>query len=324
MAGSEGLVRPLQSGRIQSSSKYRAIALLVLALGAAAVTLMFRDGNGTNPVSDTMDKNSEQFKRMFRGSVDFEDYPTWTKTVDQINAVGKVNHGVWTYYKGPPFLQRVTMYSGNDVDITRAGNLIRKVLGLPKNFGKWEGSSYIQNFDTQQMRFLQSNRHSVLVIPPLSEGNRPILSDEAKGRLRHYISVGHNTLIVCGGPANVDFINSNLLPQDGGTLLEPAWTRGPYEKQESAIGTPFQTLPVSLPNDMNHAHGVRLSSLPMDAVSYFETAGPGRGVGGRSTLPFVEECNLVSDHRAPVRSRLSVAAPGVRLQLLPGTVSSPE
>ncbi|EKX36939.1 hypothetical protein GUITHDRAFT_165628 [Guillardia theta CCMP2712] len=257
-----------------SSSKHRAMACLMLGLGAAAVTLIFRDGNGTqDPVSDTMDKNSEQFKRMFRGSVDFEDYPTWTKTVDQINEVGKVNHGVWTYYKGPPFLQRVTMYSGNDVDITRAGNLIRKVLGLPKNFGKWEGSSYIENFGTQQMRFLQSNRHSVLVIPPLSEGNRPILSDEAKARLRHYISVGHNTLIICGGPANVDFINSNLLPQDGGTLLEQAWTRGPYEKQEAAIGTPFQTLPVTLPNDMNHAHGVRLSSLPMDAVSYFETAG---------------------------------------------------
>lgn len=30
-----------------------------------------------------------------------------------------MNHGVWTYYKGPPFLQRVTLYSGNDVDITQ-------------------------------------------------------------------------------------------------------------------------------------------------------------------------------------------------------------
>ena len=66
----------------------------------------------------------------------------------------------------------------------------------------------------------------VIVIPPLSEGNRPVLSDNAKGMLKHYISSGHNTLIVCGGPANINFINKNLLPADGGQLLEPAWTRG--------------------------------------------------------------------------------------------------
>ena len=35
-----------------------------------------------------------------------------------------MNHGVWTYYKGPPFLQRVTLYSGNDVDITQCETLI--------------------------------------------------------------------------------------------------------------------------------------------------------------------------------------------------------
>lgn len=35
----------------------------------------------------------------------------------------------------------------------------------------------------------------------------------------------------------------------------------------------YQTLPVTLPNVMNHAHGVRLQSLPMEAKSYFETEG---------------------------------------------------
>jgi hypothetical protein len=165
------------------------------------------------------------------------------------------------------------MYAGNDVDITRSGNIVRRVVGLPKNFGKWEGNTYLQTFDSQQMRFLESNKHSVIVIPPLSEGNRPVLSDTAKGMLVHYMASGHNTLLVCGGPANVDFINKNLLPADGGQLLEPAWTRGPYEKQTSAVGTPFQTLPVSMPNDMNHAHGVRKQSLPMEAVCYFGTDG---------------------------------------------------
>lgn len=47
MAGTEGLVRPLRSGRMPSSSKHRVMACLMLGLGAAAVTLMFRDGNGT-------------------------------------------------------------------------------------------------------------------------------------------------------------------------------------------------------------------------------------------------------------------------------------
>lgn len=41
------------------------------------------------------------------------------------------------------------------------------------------------------------------------------------------------------------------------TTLEPAWTRGPYEKQETTEGTPYQPLPVTLPNMMNHVHGAR-------------------------------------------------------------------
>lgn len=53
------------------------------------------------------------------------------------------------------------MYSGNDVDISYSGNLVRRILGLPKNFGKWEGNTFLNNFDSQQMRFLESNKHSV-------------------------------------------------------------------------------------------------------------------------------------------------------------------
>ena len=72
------------------------------------------------------------------------------------------------------------MYSGTDVDISRSGNLVRRVLGLPLSFGKWEGNSFIKNFDSQQMRFLASNEHSALIIPPLTEGNReyspPVIS----------------------------------------------------------------------------------------------------------------------------------------------------
>jgi len=46
----------------------------------------------------------------------------------------------------------------------------------------------------------------VIVIPPLSEANQPVLSDNAKAMLRHYLASGHNTLVVTGGPANIDFM----------------------------------------------------------------------------------------------------------------------
>jgi hypothetical protein len=117
----------------------------------------------------------------------------------------KVAHGLWTYYKGPPFLNRITMFAGNDVDLTRSGEIVRRIVGLPKNFGKWEGNTYLQDFDSQQMRFVESNKHSVIVIPPLAEDNQPILSDDAKEMLDHYVAVGHNTLIVCGGITFVYF-----------------------------------------------------------------------------------------------------------------------
>jgi len=113
--------------------------------------------------------------------------------------------------------------------------------------------------------------------------------------------------------------SQNFLTLDGSQLLEPAWTRGPYERQVCTKliyakliyaklnyqqrplntyiifthkkntfccvqvvteGTPFQTLPVTLPNVNNHAHGVRVSSLDRHAKSFFETGegGPGGAV----------------------------------------------
>lgn len=56
----------------------------------------------------------------------------------------------------------------------QAGNLVRMVMGLKKNFGKWEGNGFLKSFESQQMRFVQSNKNSVLVIPPLEEGNMPL------------------------------------------------------------------------------------------------------------------------------------------------------
>ena len=33
------------------------------------------------------------------------DYEEWQKSIDDINAEGKINHGVWTPFTGPPFMQ---------------------------------------------------------------------------------------------------------------------------------------------------------------------------------------------------------------------------
>ena len=40
----------------------------------------------------------------------------------------------------------------------QSGNLVRMIMGLKKNFGKWEGNGFLKNFETQQMRFVQSNK----------------------------------------------------------------------------------------------------------------------------------------------------------------------
>jgi hypothetical protein len=195
-----------------SSSRGRAIVLIPLAIVGivlVGVALMADSKSPDTPNSLTIDKY--HLKDLTKDTNDLYDYPKWSKTQDQINNEPSINHGLWAYYKGPPFLQRVTLYSGNDRDLTKGGELVRRILGLPLNFGKWEGNHYLDNFETQQMYFLQSNEHSTLVIPPLEQSFQPILSDRAKQMLHHYISVGHNTIIVTGGTGSVDFINKNLI-----------------------------------------------------------------------------------------------------------------
>ena len=80
----------------------------------------------------TQSMTKDDMAQMFDGETEIKDYPRWAKTTDQINEMGHKKHGLWTYFKGPPFLNRVTMFSGNDVDITRSGNIVRRVAGLKK------------------------------------------------------------------------------------------------------------------------------------------------------------------------------------------------
>ena len=48
--------------------------------------------------------------QMFRNSNKYGDYTEWEKTIDDINHEGKVNHGLWTPYKGPPFMERMVLF----------------------------------------------------------------------------------------------------------------------------------------------------------------------------------------------------------------------
>uniref|UniRef100_A0A6U2G2Q8 Uncharacterized protein n=1 Tax=Hemiselmis andersenii TaxID=464988 RepID=A0A6U2G2Q8_HEMAN len=209
-------------------------------------------------------------------------YPTWAKGAA---LTGKGQDGEWRHDRGPPYVMRVTLFSGDGVDTKGSGTLVRRILGLKTAFGKpcdlrscrhaWSNNNYLTSFDGPQFRFLYRNMCSVLVVPPLTNGAGPILSENGIFRLHHYLRSGHNSLIVLGGVANVLFLNQNYVDRDGGLSLEPNWVEGPYEAQDingvpAAKGTPFESLSVTLPSPGVSVVGVKLSTLPANAISYFE------------------------------------------------------
>jgi hypothetical protein len=240
-------VRPHARSNSSRGRAFVLVPLAVIGVVLVCVALMADNQSPEAPSSLTIDKVS--LRHLTKDTNNLLDYPKWSKTIEQINTLPYVNHGLWAYYKGPPFLQRVTLFSGDDVDLTKGGELVRRILGLPLNFGRWEGNHYLHDFESQQMYFLQSNEHSTLVIPPLKFGSSPILSDHAKEMLHHYISVGHNTVIVTGGTAAVDFINKNLFVE--GT-------------NQAHMPTPLFDLPEYLASNKNnpHPHPIWISNFP--------------------------------------------------------------
>ena len=82
-------------------------------------------GNESSESPSELTIDAGDLKTLTRDKTEIQDYPKWSKSIDDINHAEAINHGLWAYYKGPPFLQRVTMYSGNDVDLTK-GKLIRE------------------------------------------------------------------------------------------------------------------------------------------------------------------------------------------------------
>ena len=209
-------------------------------------------------------------------------YPSWAKG-ESVHGHGQ--DGEWRHDRGPPYVMRVTLFAGDGVDTKGSGTLVRRILGLKTSFGKpcdlrschhaWSNNNYLNTFDGPQFRFLYRNMCSVLVVPPLTNGAGPILSDEGQYRMHHFLNSGHNTMIVLGSVANILFLNQNYVDKEGGFSMEPEWVDGPYEAQANrgtpkAKGTPFEALSVTLPGPGTSVVGVKLSTLPANAISYYE------------------------------------------------------
>jgi len=205
-------------------------------------------------------------------------YPDWAKGA---SIPGHGQDGEWNHERGPPYVQRLTMFAGQGVDTLHNGNLVRRILGLNKAFQKpcdlrscdeaFSGNQYVRTFDGAQFRFLYRNLCSTIVMPPLTKGAGPILGYNGLYRLHHYLKDGYNTLVVTGGTASLLFLNQNVATLEGGFSLAPSWVDGPFEAQAAqGANTPFAALSATLPNPGVAVTGVKISSLPTNAISYYE------------------------------------------------------
>lgn len=205
-------------------------------------------------------------------------YPDWARSTGaSLEPWGQ--HGEWTYKRGPPYVKKLTMFKGAGVDQVGVGTLIRRVLGLGTAAGRkcdlrscdhaMTGNSYLNTFDGSQFRFLYRNWCSSIVIPPLRAAG-PVLGARGLYRLHHWLTDGKNTLVVGGGDANIAFINGNCIGPDGGFSLVADRVDGPFEAQPTVINSPFESLPASLEGPNQAVVGVSLSSLPRNAISYYE------------------------------------------------------
>jgi len=227
---------------------------------------------------DDIAKNEAQ-RRMSEATAQLgKAYPDWAKGLS-IPGVGQT--GEWRHDRGPPYVRRLTLFAGDGVDTIGNGGLVRRALGLKTAFGKpcdlrscdhaWSTNEYIRSFDGAQFRFQYRNQCSTLVIPPLTHGAGPILDTNGLYRLHHYLKDGYNSLIVLGSVASVLFLNQNVATKEGGFSLVPDWVSGPYEAQaEQKANTPFAALSVTLPGPGTSVVGVKKSSLPTNAISYYE------------------------------------------------------
>ena len=203
-------------------------------------------------------------------------FPDWAKGT---SIHGRGATGEWRVDRGPPYVVRLTMFAGTGVDQVGSGTLVRRVLGIKTAFRSqcdlrscdhaWRGNSFLRSFDSPQFRFLYRAQDVTIVVPPIL-GAGPIVGANGIYRLQRFLEDGPNQLVVCGGVGNVLFLNGNVATNEGGFDLAPNWVDGPYEAQAAVVNTPFEDLAVSLPGPGTSVTGVKIATLPRNAVSYFE------------------------------------------------------
>ena len=235
-----------------------------------------RNGPGECDPDETPEE-AEAYRRFREAQDNLQmSYPDWAKGA---SIQGKGQFGEWRKERGPPYVKRMVMFSGTGVDQVGSGTMVRRILGLKTAFGRscdlrscdhaWTNNQYLKTFDGTQFRFLYRNQRSVIVVPPL-HGHGPLLSQNGIYRLHHFLHDSCNTMIVLGGVANILFLNANVADTDGGYDLVPGWVDGPYEAQKCIVDTPYEDLAVTLPGPGTSVTGVQVSSLPHNAISYYE------------------------------------------------------
>ena len=102
------------------------------------------------------------------------DFPHWAMNSALSDAAkGHGQPGEWRANRGPPYVGAITLFAGQGVDKQGSGNLVRRILGLKTSFRfhKWEGNSFLKDFDNPQFRYLYRNVHSQLIVPPIVESS---------------------------------------------------------------------------------------------------------------------------------------------------------
>jgi len=134
--------------------------------------------------NDMADMDKTRATQRFSAAADnlISYYPAWSKGT---SIPGKRPESIWRQDRGPPYIKRLTMYTGPGVDTKHSGNLVRRVLGLTTAFQKpcddrscqdaMSGNQYLKTFAGPQFRFLYRSTCSSLVIPPLVHGAGPVL-----------------------------------------------------------------------------------------------------------------------------------------------------
>ena len=223
----------------------------------------------------------EQYSQSVKQAVDLISaaYPDWARsTAGSLKPYPQ--QGEWNPSRGPPYMPKTAiMFAGAGVDQVGVGTLISQVLGLHFAAGRkcdlrscdhaMVGNQFVKSFDGAQWRFGYRTTYQAIVIPPLRAAG-PILGGRGLYRLHHWLVDGHNTLVVGGGTANIAFINGNCMGPNGGYNLEEDRVDGPFEAQAAVINSPFEGLPASLEGPNQAVVGVKKSSLPAEAISYYE------------------------------------------------------